>query len=80
MDEADVSDKPALDRNLPWFPRIGAGGKELAKRHYRGRLGAVKGVDDLVGRVVKTLKDNGQLNNTIIIYTCLLYTSPSPRD
>jgi len=69
MDEADVSDKPALDKNLAWFPRIGAGGKELAKRHYRGRLGAVKGVDDLVGRVVKTLKDNGQLNNTIIIYT-----------
>jgi arylsulfatase A-like enzyme len=35
----------------------------------RGRLGAVRGVDDLVGRVVAELRRTGELDNTVIVFT-----------
>src|SRR3954447_7476474 len=37
--------------------------------HYRGRLGALAGVDDLVERVVKQLKRSGVYADTDIIFT-----------
>ena len=74
FNEADVSDKPVLDFSssvglFSWFPLMNSGSVQTAINHYRGRHGAVKGLDDMVGKVVKALKDKGQLNNTIIIYT-----------
>ena len=36
---------------------------------FRNRRGAIKGVDDMVERVVTALKDAGKLENTVIIYT-----------
>lgn len=74
FDEADVSDKPTLNYSTPlgvfdWFPRVGSGGIQLAINHSRGRRGAIKGIDDMVGRIVTQLKASGKLANTIIVYT-----------
>lgn len=79
INEADVSDKPLIRDWFPWFipmndptnPRkvLRNIGFDKATRALRGRRGAVKGLDDMVGRVVKALKDSGQYDNTIIVYT-----------
>jgi arylsulfatase A-like enzyme len=39
--------------------------QKMTKRHYR----AISSVDDALGRIIQTLKDTGQYENTIIIYT-----------
>ena len=41
---------------------------ETVTASYRGWLGAVKSIDDQVGKIVKTLKKNRELNNTVIIF------------
>ena len=67
FDEADVSDKPAF---LPvLWPRLTPVQIEGLTAHYRGRMGALLGVDDLVERVVEALKRNGVYGNTDIIFT-----------
>jgi len=66
FDEADVSDKPNI---IKGFPRVTGAYLKLATAHYRGRLGALLGVDDMVQRVVGQLRRSGQLRNTVIIYT-----------
>ena len=59
-------------------------GKELAEwkyqRYMRDYAKVVKSLDDNVGRVLDYLEEKGMLDNTLVVYTCLLYTSPSPRD
>ena len=37
-------------------------------------------MDSYVGRLLELLKELDLEKNTIVIFTCLLYTSPSPRD
>ena len=37
--------------------------------HYRGRLGSLLAVDDLVERLVRTLKRTGEYRNTVIVFT-----------
>jgi len=69
LDEADVSDKPFLQGFFHWFPRMGAGGIAMATAHYRGRRGAVLGLDDMVARVKAAVNKSPDKNNTIIIYT-----------
>ncbi len=67
FDEADVSDKPPF---LPAvWPRLTPLQIEGLTAHYRGRMGSLLGVDDLVERVVKALKRNGVYRNTDIIFT-----------
>lgn len=39
--------------------------QKMTKRHYR----AISSVDEALGRIIQTLKDTGQYENTIIIYT-----------
>jgi N-acetylglucosamine-6-sulfatase len=65
-DEADVSDKPSVVRNLP---RLLAWQIEANERHYRERLRALQAVDDMVEGVVRTLEETGELDNTYIVYT-----------
>jgi len=43
--------------------------REAYQRYLKKFLRCVKGVDDNIGRLVKHLKDAGELENTIIIYT-----------
>jgi N-acetylglucosamine-6-sulfatase len=66
FDEPDVSDKPAIVRNLPPMTRPQI---EAMEFHYRSRLRALQAVDDLVETVVATLEAQGILDNTYIIYT-----------
>jgi N-acetylglucosamine-6-sulfatase len=66
FDEPDVSDKPAIVRNLPPMtgPQI-----EAMEFHHQSRLRSLQAVDDLVETVVATLEAQGLLDNTYIIYT-----------
>jgi arylsulfatase A-like enzyme len=66
FDEADVSDKPNI---VQAFARLDQTQIDLATAHMRGRLGAVRGVDDMVGRVVAELRRTHQLDNTLIVFT-----------
>jgi N-acetylglucosamine-6-sulfatase len=66
FDEADVSDKPAIIRDLP--PLSGPQIKAM-EQHYRARLRSLQAIDDMVESVVRTLEQTGQLQNTYIIYT-----------
>jgi arylsulfatase A-like enzyme len=64
--EADVSDKPAAVRNLP---RLDAGQIADIRRKYRCELESLLSVDEGVKRVVDALAANGELANTLLIYT-----------
>jgi arylsulfatase A-like enzyme len=68
FDEADISDKPAALSQL--FPNPMTA-DEIASLtdHYRGRMGSLLGVDDMVARVVKALKADGVYANTDIVFT-----------
>lgn len=68
FNEADVSDKPLALRET--FPNR-LTGEEIAAltEHYRGRMGALLGVDDLVERVVRQLRRSGVYDNTVIVFT-----------
>ena len=65
FNEADVSDKAANIRSLPKLtPEQIA---EIAD-NYRGRLGALRAVDDQVGRILRQLRRARELRNTYIIF------------
>jgi len=66
FNEADVSDKPSLIRDLP---KLTAEQIEWIEDHYRARLRALQGVDDLVESIVGALRETGELDNTYIVYT-----------
>ena len=66
FDEADVSDKPAIVRNLPPMTRPQI---EAMEFHCRSRLRSLQAVDDLVETVVATLQAQDLLDNTYIVYT-----------
>ena len=65
FNEADVSDKAI---NLSGLPLLNEAQIEEITDNYRGRLGAVKAVDDQVGRIARELRRAGELNNTFIIF------------
>ena len=66
FNEADVSDKPSNIKNLPLLNQAGINGVDA---RYRARAEAVLGVDDLVQNVVSTLKQQGELKNTVLMFT-----------
>jgi N-acetylglucosamine-6-sulfatase len=65
FDEADVSDKPRWVQNLP---RISAFDFDCVQKRYWRRLENVKSLDDMVGKVVQTLEETGQLANTHVVF------------
>jgi N-acetylglucosamine-6-sulfatase len=67
FNEADVSDKPASMRNRPVLKPT----PEIAniKRHYRCALESLLSVDEGVKQIVDSLAANGELDNTLIVYT-----------
>jgi arylsulfatase A-like enzyme len=67
FNEADMSDKPAIEAFFP-NPLTDTEIAELTA-HYRGRMGSLLAVDDLVERIVKSLKRNGVYRNTVIVFT-----------
>ena len=66
FNEKDVSDKPAWVRNKPLLSST-----EVQKltELYRDRLRSLQSVDEMVGRLVDTLRDTGELSNTYIVFT-----------
>ena len=66
--EADLSDKPAYVRS--WFAaRWGDNELPGITAAYRATLEALQSVDDLVGDVVGALREAGELDNTVIVFS-----------
>ena len=67
FNEADLSDKPTTLQ--AFFPNpLTEDQISALQDHYRGRMGALLGVDDMVQRVVRTLKRDGEYRNTVIVF------------
>lgn len=66
FNEQDVSDKPTWLKNISQLTS-----QRIAEIQtgYRSRLESIRAVDDLIGRVVIALAQNGELNNTVLIFT-----------
>ncbi|MCB0869384.1 MAG: sulfatase [Solirubrobacterales bacterium] len=66
FNEEDVSDKAS---NVSGLAKMSDAVIERVTESYRGRLGAVKSIDDQVGKIGKALRQRGELKNTVIIFT-----------
>jgi N-acetylglucosamine-6-sulfatase len=66
FNEADVSDKPRYVRKVKPLTRDRI--DSLDKLH-RNRLRSMKAVDEMVGRLVATLRKTGELDNTYVVFT-----------
>ena len=66
FNEADVSDKPGTIKNLPL---LSAAQIAAVDDRYRAKAEALLGVDDLVANVVNTLRAQGELKNTVLMFT-----------
>lgn len=62
------TDKPALMRRIPAVAPLGPA-TVTSDADIRARLEMTLGVDESLGRIVATLKEIGQLDNTIIVFT-----------
>lgn len=67
FNEQDVSDKPAWLRNN--FPLLSSQKIATIQAGYRSRLESLRAIDDLIGSVVSALIKNGELNNTVLMFT-----------
>jgi arylsulfatase A-like enzyme len=68
FNEEDISDKPGSIQTF--FPNQMSGSEiDSLTDHYRGRMGSLLAVDDMVKRVVGALRDTGELKNTVIVFT-----------
>jgi arylsulfatase A-like enzyme len=65
-DEADVSDKPAW---LKAKPLLTPAQQAKIDTRYRKRIESLQAVDRGIGQLISTLKKNGQLSNTYIVFT-----------
>jgi arylsulfatase A-like enzyme len=66
FNEADVSDKPQVIRNLTVMSPIQ---QEVVRARYRAQAESLLAIDEMVQRIADTLKAQGELKNTVIIYT-----------
>jgi N-acetylglucosamine-6-sulfatase len=66
FDEEDVTDKPAFRQLVSRLPdrRI-----ESMRENYRCRLASLRAVDRGVQRIVRALKEVGELEQTVIVFT-----------
>jgi len=62
----DVSGLPEELRNQP---KLSDGLEKLIDQGYQLELEALQAVDDWVGKIITTLKDTKQLDNTVILFT-----------
>jgi N-acetylglucosamine-6-sulfatase len=66
FDEKDVSDKPEWIRDNP---PLSLEQKRYMQELYRKRLQSMLAVDDMIGELIKALRDSGELDNTYIFFT-----------
>ena len=67
FNEADVSDKPAGIASRPELTPNQVG--NTIPRNYRCRAESLLAIDEGVGRIVSALRDSGELDDTLIVYT-----------
>ena len=60
--------KPALQREIPGLPPLGAA-TATPDRDVRARLEMLLGVDESLARIVQTLDELGELDDTVVIFT-----------
>jgi N-acetylglucosamine-6-sulfatase len=66
FNEADVSDKPPATRA---DPLLNSGQIANLDQLYRDRVRSMQSVDEMLARLINTLQQTGQLENTYIIFT-----------
>ena len=66
FNEADASDKPASIANREPLTQQDV---NRATRNYRCRAESLLAIDEGVGRIVSALRESGELNDTLFIYT-----------
>ncbi len=66
FNEADLGDKPARVQRQP---RLSADEIAALARARRSRLESLLAIDRLVGGLIKELRQSGELDNTIFVYT-----------
>jgi arylsulfatase A-like enzyme len=66
FNEADVSDKPQSIQNLTLMNPTQ---QEVVRARYRAQSESLLAVDEVIQRIADTLKAEGELKNTVIIYT-----------
>ncbi|MQA27477.1 MAG: sulfatase-like hydrolase/transferase, partial [Micromonosporaceae bacterium] len=66
FDEPVVRDKP---RHIRKFDRMSAADTRRVRTRYRAQLESLLAVDEMVGAIVKKLRDSGELANTTIMFT-----------
>ncbi len=66
FDEADVSDKPP---DVSRMPSLAPGDVAEMERQIRCRLASLQYVDRAVAEMVESLRDAGELENTLIVFT-----------
>ncbi|KAJ3261800.1 Extracellular sulfatase Sulf-1 [Boothiomyces macroporosus] len=66
FNETDRSDKPVWLQRLP---PLTAANKTFLDHMYRSRVLSLLAIDDMIGDVYETIRDAGQLDNTIFVYT-----------
>ena len=63
-----ITNKPALQRRIDTLPPLSPA-TGTSDKNIRGRLEMLVAVDESLGRLVKTLEELGELDNTIIVFT-----------
>ncbi|UBU11241.1 sulfatase family protein [Nonomuraea gerenzanensis] len=66
FNQTDVSNEPLWLRDRP---ALGLDAQADVDEHYRRRLRAMLGVDDLVGSVIDALRESGELDDTYVFFT-----------
>ncbi|MQA74651.1 MAG: sulfatase-like hydrolase/transferase, partial [Solirubrobacterales bacterium] len=66
FNEADFADKPSNMRDAA--PPLSDAQIEQLQLDYEGRAGSLLAVDDHVGKLVETLRETDQLDNTMIVF------------
>ncbi len=66
FNEEDVSDKPGYIQETSSLTQTDI---DAIDERYRNRLRALQAVDEMVAKIVTTLKDTGTLSNTYIFFT-----------
>jgi arylsulfatase A-like enzyme len=69
FNETNIRDKPRFMRTSGDFPRLTPDEVSVVTTMYRQRLASLLGIEDSVARIVQTLADTHQLDNTVIVYT-----------
>jgi N-acetylglucosamine-6-sulfatase len=67
FNEADVSDKPRWLRE--WYPKLDPEQVASQTKQYRDGLGSLLAVDDMVASIEDRLRANGEINDTVFIFS-----------